>query len=271
MQRDGWTVRKYILLTWLFLLCVSLTACAGSGGGNSNIGLLNEREFKVGSEIGYPPFEMYDDNNQPIGLDIELAAELAQKFNVDVVYEDTVWDGIFAGLETNKYDAVISSVTINAERMETMDFSIPYIKNWQSIAVRKGGPAVTSLEGMHGLTVGFQGATTSDELLADLIADGVILCEISSYDKVLSAFDDLRLGRVDCVLSDSTVAEWYVGHEPDQFEITWHQKNEPGAVPELIGVAVKKGNKLLQGAINEALAELEADGSLNRIRAKWLQ
>lgn len=264
------------LLTLTAVLFTGTAGCAGqakepASTTPADIGLLNEGVLKVAMEIGYPPFEFYaDDGVTPMGMDVELAAELATLLGVTVEYEDTAWDGIFSGLDIDKYDCVISAVTINASRMKDMDFSTPYIENWQSIAVKKGAAPITSLEGLNGLVVGYQDATTSAELLEELIATGAVSCTTSAYDKVMNAFDDLRLGRVDAVLSDSTVAEGYTGREPDQYEITWHQKNESGAEAEKFGVAVKKGNQKLQDALNNALKQLEDSGKLSALRTLWL-
>jgi len=268
-------MKKVVSILVFVFIFAAMAGCSGgssSGSGtNRNAGLLDPTTFTVGVEIGYPPFEMYDDANEPIGFDIDLAKEIAKILGVKFAYQDTAWDGIFAGLNVDKYDAVISAVTIRADRQLTMDFSEPYIENWQAIAVRKGSPAVTSLEGLEGLNVGLQASTTSHDLLDEMIELKLVSCSIAPYVQVLNAFDDLRLGRVDCVLTDSTVAEGYVGREPDNFEITWHQKNEPGAEAERFGVAMKKGNAALVNAVNDALRQLEASGRLDELRGMWLQ
>jgi len=257
------------LLAVIAVLLALFTGCKEKKA--TDIGLLNPGVLKVGVEIGYPPFELYaDDGVTPMGLDIELATAIAEQLGVSVEFEDTAWEGIFSGLDIDKYDVVISAVTITGERRATMDFSEPYIENWQSIVVKKGAAPITSVDGLEGLNVGYQGATTSDEYLNDLIATGAVRCQVAAYDKVTNCFDDLKLGRIDAALIDSVVSEGYVDREPDAFEITWHQKNESGAEAELFGVALKKGNAALQSAINGALAALEKSGKLDEIRQSWL-
>jgi polar amino acid transport system substrate-binding protein len=214
---------------------------------------------------------MYDDDNNPIGFDIDLATEIANILGVRVQFHDTAWDGIFAGLDVDKYDAVISAVTIRADRQERWDFSNPYIENWQAIVVRKGNDPVTSLEGLNGLNVGLQAMTASHDLLEEMIELGQLNCTISPYVQVLNAFDDLRLGRVQAIITDSTVAEGYVNREPDVFEISWHQRYEPGAVAEQFGIVMKKGNNLLVNAVNDALRQLETNGKLNELHYEWFQ
>lgn len=258
---------KKILCAMLLLVFVS--GCTGAQSKN-DIGLLKSDVLKVAMEIGYPPFEYYDDSANPTGFDVALAAEIGKILGVKVEYEDTAWDGIFAGLDVDKYDVIMSAVTINAERKKSMDFSTPYIQNWQAIAVKKGSPAVASLAELNGLNVGFQDATTSNELLDELIDTGEVTCTKSAYDKVINAFEDLRLGRIDAVLCDSTVADGYIGREPDQFEISWHQSSVAGASAEEFGVVVKKDNAALLKAVNDALKQLEENGTLNALRSEWL-
>jgi polar amino acid transport system substrate-binding protein len=235
------------------------------------VALLTPGVLTVGSEIGYPPFEFFaDDGVTPIGLDIDLAKEIARELGVEVRFENTAWDGIFAGLDVDKYDCVMSAVTINAGRLLEMDFTQSYIENWQSITVKKGSAPVTSAEGLDGLRVGFQGETTSDEYLTNLIDSGALTCVLNPYDKVIGAFDDLRLGRLDAVIADSTVADGYITREPDNFELTWHQSVDPDAEAEVFGVAIKKGNAQLADALNSALQRLEASGKLEDIRQEGL-
>jgi len=253
------------------LMAVLMVAGCGKKASKTDIGLLTAGTLAVGMEIGYPPFEYFaDDGVTPIGLDVDLAKAIADNLGIKVEFRDTAWDGIFSGLGIDKYDVVMSSVTITGDRKQTMDFSDPYIENWQSIVVKKGSPAITSLEQLNGLLVGYQGATTSDDYLNDLIETGAVDCRVASYDKVINCFDDLRLGRIDVAIVDSVVSEGYVDREPDTFEITWHQKNVAGAEPELFGVAIKKGNTKLQEAVNGALATLEKSGKLDEIRMNWL-
>ncbi|MDR3242416.1 MAG: ABC transporter substrate-binding protein [Clostridiales Family XIII bacterium] len=265
--------RRMLCLVTSLACALSLAACgAGNGaGGDTELGLLNSGVLKVGVEVGYPPFETFDDDGVTLtGLDIELATEIANILGVEVEFEDTAWDGIFSGLSINKYDCVISAVTVNPERAKTMDFSTPYIENWQSIVIRKGTPAVASMGELDGLDVGYQDATSSDEYLDELQQTGVLSCTVHEYDKILNAFDDLKLERVNAILCDSTVAEAYVEREPDVFEISWIQSSEPGVEPEKFAVALNKGNIKLLEAVNSALQTLEENGKLDEIRDNWL-
>ncbi|MCL2351258.1 MAG: transporter substrate-binding domain-containing protein [Firmicutes bacterium] len=258
-------------------LAAGAAGCSGgaapaNAGAAGDIGLLKPGTLTVGCEIGYPPFELFaDDGTTPMGLDIDLGKALADQLGVGIVHQNTAWDGIFAGLDANKYDCVISAVTISADRRLTMDFTQPYIQNWQCIVVKKGSAPVANMDGLNGLKVGYQGSTTSDEYLHQFIDTGKITCTTNPYDKILQCFDDLKLGRIDAVICDSTVADGYIAREPDSYDETWLQSAEKGAVAEEFGIAVKKGNTKLTDALNGALAELKSNGKLDEIIAKWMK
>ena len=254
---------------FIVLLCTVLAASALAGCGSSS-GLLSGSVLKVGMEIGYPPFEMYDDSGNPIGLDIDMANAIGEIMGVKVEFEDTLFDGILDGLKTNRYDCVISAVTITGDRAQQVDFTQSYIENWQCIIVRKGGAPVTSVAGLNGLNVGYQEGTTSKEYIEELIASGTISCSQNPFDKIMNAFDDLKLGRLDAVLADSTVADGYLARDPGAFEMTWIQSSDPGAEAETFGIAVKKGNKQLLDALNSAMKQLEDSGKLDEFRRNWL-
>lgn len=223
----------------------------------------------VGSDIAYPPFEYYDtDGVTPIGVDVELAYAIGEKLGCEVEMMNTAWDGIFAGLSKGDYDIVMSSVTITPERLLDFDFSDPYIENYQSINVLAGSsikPA--SPAELAGLKVGYQEDTTSDIYLTAYIEKNGTEVETYEYATVMNAWDDLAAGRLDAVICDSTVATKYLAE--GKYEQTWNQQSEPDAVPEQFAVCMPKGSTELQAAINEALAEIKADGTLDKIFATY--
>jgi polar amino acid transport system substrate-binding protein len=273
---EGMYMKKFLLLTLAVLMAASLAACGGNGttGQAANIGLIENGKLKVGMEISYPPFEYYTDDMTAVGLDVDLANEIAAKLGIsadNVELVNTDFNAILSGLDANKYDVAISAVTIDAERSQAVDFCIPYIENWQNIVVKAGSPPVESMGALEGKKVGMQDGVTSAGIVDDMIQSGQLTnTEVFLFDSVLNAFDDLKLGRIDCVVTDSTVADGYLSREPGVYEISWNQADEDGAVAEEFGIAVKKGNTVLVKAINKALAALEENGKLDEIREEWL-
>jgi polar amino acid transport system substrate-binding protein len=212
-------------------------------------------------EIGYPPFEYLDtDGKTPIGFDVEMGKALAAKLGLTPRFIDTAWDGIFAGVDTGKYDCVISAATITEERLQRHNFTKPYIGNAQVMVLLKGSAIKARRpEETSGLGVSYQAETTTDFFMSGLAAQGVNFTPYE-YDKVMNCFDELRLGRVDVIVCDSLVALDYTLSDDTPFEIVWE-----GSADETFGVCLKKGNDALTAALDKALDELFADGTIQKI------
>ena len=254
--------KKLLALVLCLVLAFSLAACGGK-----NKKLLKDGVLAVGIEIGYPPFESYaSDGVTPEGLDIDLAHAIGEKLGLEVEFIDTAFDTIFAGIGTN-YDCVISAVTINDQRREEMAFSSPYIKNYQTVVVRADSDlVVTGFESLDGHSVSVQAGTTSNDYMTQFIDSGSLNSTLVPNEKVLTCFTQLENGEVDAVLCDSSVAQNYLAQNPDVYKVAWTQETDA----EEFGVAVSKKNTELQSDISKAIDELEADGTLEEIRNKWL-
>jgi polar amino acid transport system substrate-binding protein len=246
-------------ITAIFLIfavvAVLFTGCSkGSDGLTLKKGVLT-----VGMEIGYPPMEyLADDGKTPIGFDVEMAKAIAEKLDLKVEFIDTAWDGIFEGVNTNKYDCIMSSVTITPARLNAHNFSKPYIQNTIAIVMPKNSRhVVRNPQDLSGLGVAYQEETTSDYFMEEL-AQGGLRFTPYEYDKVMYCFNEMQLGRVDAIMTDLLVAFEYVGRS-DIFEIVWQ------GVEEEFGICMKKGNDALTTQINKALDELYADGTMLRI------
>lgn len=215
----------------------------------------------VGMEIGYPPMEYFDtDGATPIGFDVDVSKAIAEYLGLELELVDTAWDGIFAGVDTEKYDCIISSVSITEERKENFNLTTPYVSNHTALIVPNESE-IDSLEALNGYSTAVQAETTSDDYMK---AHGAELgVELFQYDKVINCFDDLKAGRTDSVLTDSVVAAYYLGDDAANYKTVWDN-------PELepIGICLKKGNDALTAKIEEALDALYADGTLGSIAEK---
>jgi len=266
-------MKKALCLILALILSLTILTSCNSKKENAKYGVMKSGTLTIGSEIGYPPFELYgDDGKTPIGLDMELADEIAKILGLKVEIVDTGFDGILGGINAKKYDIVMSALTITAERAEEVNFSNPYIENWQSIVILKGTSAITSPSELAGFNVVYQIGTTSEIYIENLIEQGILPSDLNhnAYEKVTNAFDELNTGRADAVVCDSVVADGYVAKNPDLYEISWIQSSEADAEPELFGIAVSKDNTELLNAINDALSQLEKNGRLTEIRSSWL-
>jgi polar amino acid transport system substrate-binding protein len=253
--------KKIIVLALAILVTVS-SLFAGGGQQQSGGLTIKSGTLMVGMEIGYPPMEYFDtDGKTPIGFDVELSKALADKMGIKVEFVDTAWDGIFAGVDTGKYDCIISSVTYTPERAQNFNFTKPYVANSQLLVVHKDSSfKPKSLEDVKGLRLTYQAETTSDTLATEWAERTGTTLNVYEYDKVMNCFDELTLGRVDVILVDSVVAAEYLSRPNNPYEITAEVSND-----EVLAVCIKKGNQALTDALNQALDALWADGTLVKI------
>lgn len=222
------------------------------------------KKYIVASDATFPPMEMVDANKQIVGFDIDMIDAIAKAMGFEVEIKNTAWDGIFAGLETGDYDAILSSVSITEERQQTYDFSDPYVNAGQSVVVRVGETGIKSDADLPGKNVGAQIATTGALALGEI--EGVILKE---YDTIDLAFMDLINGAVDAVVVDTPVAAQYV-LTSETFKGKFMIVGEP-ITDEYYGLVVRKGeNAELLRLFNEGLKKIKADGTYDNIYAKWI-
>lgn len=236
----------------------SVASAESSGEGKT----IKDGVLMVGMEIGYPPMEYFDtDGSTPIGFDVEVAGALAEYMGLELELVDTAWDGIFAGVDTEKYDCIISCVSITSERQEQFNLTRPYVSN-HTVLIVPNESEIDSLEGLSGHSTAVQAETTSDDYMKAHSAElGV---ELYQYDKVINCFDDLKVGRADSVFTDSVVAAYYLGDDAANYKTVWENEElEP------IGICLKKGNDDLTAAIEEAMDALYANGTLGKIAEKY--
>jgi polar amino acid transport system substrate-binding protein len=244
------------------LIAFFVTGLLFAGGGKQQSGGLTIKPgvLMVGMEIGYPPMEYLDADGKPVGFDVELAGLIAEKLGLKLELVDTAWDGIFAGVDTGKYDCIISSVTITEERLGAHAFSRPYIGNAMAMVLLKGSDVKARSPGeLAGLGVAYQAETTADFYMARLAGEGLKFTPYE-YDKVINCFDELKLGRVNAIVVDSLVAVDYIAPADTPFELVWQ-----GPADEKFGICLKKGNEALASEISRILDQLFADGTMHSL------
>ncbi|MBM3189648.1 MAG: transporter substrate-binding domain-containing protein, partial [Chloroflexi bacterium] len=218
----------------------------------------------IATDAAFPPMEFVDANKQIVGFDIDMMNAIAERMGLEIEYKNTAWDGIFAGLESGDYDAILSSVTITDERKQTYDFSDPYINAGQAVVVVAGEMAIQGDKDLAGKTVGAQIGTTG-AFAVQKIAEATL----KEYDTIDLAFMDLLAGNVDAVVVDTPVAADYA-LASDQFRGKLKIVGEP-FTDEYYGLVVRKGQMQdLLKAFNEGLKAIKADGTYDAIYAKWI-
>jgi len=224
-------------------------------------------KITIATDATWPPMEMVDTNKEIVGFDIDLMNAAAKAGGFMVEFKNTAWDGIFAGLDNGKYDAVMSSVTITDDRKKTMDFSLPYINAGQILVVKSEVNGVTKLDNLKGKTVGAQiGTTGAFEI--DKVKDANKIKE-KTYDEIGLAFEDLMNGRIDGVVVDTPTAASYA-LQNEKYKGKLKTVGAP-LTEEYYGVAVKKGNQKVLDLLNAGLKKVMDAGANKAIEDKWLK
>jgi len=219
--------------------------------------------YVVGTDAAYAPFESQNEKGEIVGFDIEVLQAVAAKAGIEVKFVNTPWEGIFNALGQGDRDLVVSAVTITEERKGTMDFSDPYFDAQQLIAVKENSK-IAKFADLKKLKVGVQTGTTGDEAVTKLL--GKTSTNIKRFESTPLALKELESGGVDAVVADNGVVIHYVANNPGGKFKTVSDKD---FVPEQYGIAIKKGNTELQGKINKGLADIRADGTYDKIYAKY--
>lgn len=267
-------MKKCIVMMMAAVLAVSMLVGCGSAAGETEASkgetaaageytTVKEGVLMVGSEIGYPPMEYYDeDGATPIGFDMEMAQAIADEMGLELEIVDTAWDGIFAGVDTDKYDVVIAAVSWNEDRDKNYTLSKTYIANAPVIVVPNDSD-IADIMDLEGKSVGVQMETTADYLVQRYVGDG-LNTDLRQYEKVLNAFDDLKAGRIDAVCTDQVVANFYLGDAANDYKTVWEAEEK-----EPLCMCFKKGNDALKDAMEEAYDAIKANGKLGEIATKY--
>jgi polar amino acid transport system substrate-binding protein len=208
--------------------------------------------------------EMVNANKDIVGFDIDFLNAVAKEAGFKVIFKNTAWDGIFAGIAAGKYDAIISSVTITDKRKKTMDFSIPYINAGQILIIPKSMKNVKALADMKGQKIGAQiGTTGSFEIKKTKGA------KLKTYDEIGLAFEDMAAGRIGGVVCDTPVAANYA-LQRQEYKKKFKIVGEP-FTDEYYGIVVQKGNTKLLNLINKGIKAVQAKAIDKQLEKKWLR
>lgn len=222
--------------------------------------------LKIGLDDTYKPMEFIDENDKLAGFDIDMANALSEEIGMDIEFISSEWDGIFLALDSGKFDAVISSVSMTLERTGKMEFTKPYLANGQLIVTSpENADKVMTKEDLKDMAVGVQMGTTSDTALTKFIEETPDAnIEVSRYDDINQTFADLKTGRLKAIVVDGMVAIDYAKNDPASFKVSAvNLSNEP------IAIAVKKGNTELTQKLQAGLDTLKSNGTLAEISVKW--
>ena len=225
---------------------------------------VTEGVLTMSTNAAFPPYEMTADDGSFEGIDIEVAGAIAEKLGLELQVDDMDFDAALLAAQTGKSDMVMAGVTVTEDRQTVMDFSNTYANGIQVVIVPEDSD-IASIDDLTGKAIGVQRGTTGDLYCSDTVENGGFGAEnVTPYPDGLTAVQALNNGQVDCVVIDNAPAQEFVEANPGLKILDTEYANEEYA----IGVA--KGNTQLLDAINGALAELEADGTLQAIVDKYI-
>ena len=244
------------------------TTTADSAGAETSDGGELEKvkaagKLVIGIEGTYPPFTYHNDDGSLAGLDVELGTALAEKLGVEVEFQEAAWDSLLIGIDSGRFDTVINSVSITDERAEKYDFSDPYYYEARRVVVRADDDSIQAPEDLNGKKI----ATNATNAFIPWYEEQG--AEIVGIDTSAEAIDLVLSGRADFLGTSVPVLNAYLDEHPDAKD----KLKEAFVIPnseDVIAIPVRKGETEFLDAINAALAELRADGTLKAISEKYL-
>lgn len=213
----------------------------------------------MSTNAAFPPYEMTTDSGEFEGIDIETAQAIADKLGLELQIDDMDFDAALLAVQQGKADMVMAGVTVTDERQNVMDFTDSYATGIQSIIVKEDSD-IASVDDLAGKKIGTQRGTTGYLYCSDDFGDENVV----AYDDGLTAVQMLNNGQVDCVVIDNAPAKEFIAANPGLKLL------DTAYVEESYAIGVGKGNTELKDAINTALEELKADGTLQAIVDKYI-
>ena len=272
------TRRSFLAAAGLTAAALALTACGGSSSSTASstassaasseaasssaaaeLTTVEAGKLTMATNATFPPYEMTTDTGAFEGIDVDTAQAIAEKLGLELQIDDMEFDAALLSVQQGKADIVMAGVTVTDERKAVMDFSGSYATGIQSIIVPEGSDIATP-DDLAGKKIGTQRGTTGYIYCSDDFGDENVV----AYDSGLTAVQALNNGQVDAVVIDNAPAKEYVAANPGLVILDTSYAEEDYA----IGMA--KGSAL-EDAINAALEELKADGTLQSIVDKYIK
>ncbi|WP_026010902.1 transporter substrate-binding domain-containing protein [Paenibacillus sp. OSY-SE] len=259
-------VKAALLLT---VLSIALAACGSKAAQDANAANALEQIKKAGKiRVGlmgtYAPYNFLNDKHEVDGFDADVAKAVAKRLGVEVEFITGEFSGLIEGLQKDKYDALVSQVTITEDRKQKMDFSTPYVKNAVNVLVKSDNTTIEKLEDFKDKKIGVGLGTNDEKYLRDVAMPKVGTFEIATYNDVITSLQDLNVGRIDATINNVFAIKPLI--EKNHFDVK--AVGEP-IKEDFAGIAIRKNNPELLDAINKALAEMKSDGTFKEIFQKW--
>ena len=209
------------------------------------------------TEAGFAPYEFYQ-NGEIVGVDIDIAKEIAKELGKELVVKDVSFDFLINEVKSGKADFAAAGISITDERKKQVDFTDEYTVSNQVVVVKKDSP-ITSFDEISNKKIAVQLGTVADLYVSDNYPDATLV----QHKKYLSAVEDIKAGKADCLIMDELPAKEIV-------EANTELKIMDGVLfQDRYGMIVKKGNDKLRKQINKVLKRLVEDGTIDKLVLKY--
>ncbi len=235
------------------------TAAPASGEATTYDQIKENGYITFATEGTYAPYSYHDDNDELVGFDVEVAKAVAEKLGVEARFTETQWDGIIAGLDAEKYDAIANQVSITEEREEKYLFSTPYTYVYGAVIVNGDNTDINSFEDLDGKDVALT-VTSNWAEVAESYGGSIV--STSGFSESIQL---VIQGRADATVNDNVTYLDFKANQPDanvKIVATSEDATESA-------ILLRKDDSDLQEAINEALEELRSEGTLAEISVKY--
>ena len=257
------------LLSLVLLGTAVLTGCSSQSNNQATaaasgdlLAQIQEKgEIVIAMEGTWAPWTYHDESDELVGYDVEVGKAIAEKLGVTATFVEGEWDGLLAGLDAGRYDIMVNGVGITPDRQEKYDFTTPYAYNRTAVIVRGDYDEIHSMEDLNGKKT----ANTISSTYAE---------QAEAYGATVTGVDDLNqtielllAGRIDATLNAEVVfADYQKAHPEANIKIAAYSDDV-----ERVAIPVRKSadTATLLAAINQALAELDADGTLTELSVKY--
>ncbi len=234
--------KKITLLAATILTLAALTSCTKT-----------TEKLIMATEAGFAPYEYSEDGTTVIGVDVDIANEIAKAMGKELEIQNTTFDGALLAVQKGKVDFAAAGISVTEDRKEKMDFTIEYATSKQVIVVNKEAGVVNGVDDIKAETiVGVQMGNVADFYVTEEMD-----CVVNQYNKFLEAAQDLKNNKIDCIVMDSLPAEEMVKANPELAIL------EEELFTDKYAIAVQKGNTEMLDAINKVLESLIAEGKID--------
>lgn len=228
------------------------TSAESAGETTANAGTKNSDKLIMATEAGFAPYEYTEDGTTVIGVDVDIANEIAKAMGKELEIQNMAFDSALMAVQQGSVDFAAAGISVTPERSEAMDFSVEYATSKQVVVVNTEAGKISSVDDVkEGTVVGVQMGTVADSYCTDELK-----CDVKQFNKYAEAAMELKNQKIDCIVMDALPAQ-QLADANDGLEVL-----DGELFTDKYAIAVKKGNQELLDNINEVLQKLMDEGKV---------